>query len=95
MLSWQVGTTGECPTLSHDEHDKVIAEIVKAAAGRVPVIAGTGSNSTDEAVRLTAAAKDSGADACLIVNPYYNKPDQRGLYEHFTKIAAVRRLNNA
>lgn len=84
-----VGTTGECPTLSHDEHDRVIAETVKVAAGRVPVIAGTGSNSTDEAVRLTQAAKESGADACLVVNPYYNKPCQAGLYAHFAKIAAV------
>lgn len=84
-----VGTTGECPTLTHDEHDAVIACVVKAAAGRVPVIAGTGSNSTIEAVRLTAKAKESGADAALVVNPYYNKPNQAGLREHFRLIAAV------
>merc|ERR1719329_40336 len=84
-----VGTTGECPSLSHEEHDRVIAETVKASAGRVPVIAGTGSNCTEEAVRLTKAAKDSGADACLVVNPYYNKPCQAGLYQHFAKIAAI------
>ena len=84
-----MGTTGECPTVSHDEHDKIIAAVVEYAAGRVPVIAGTGSNSTAEALRLTQAAKDSGADACLVVNPYYNKPCQRGLYEHFKAIAAV------
>lgn len=84
-----VGTTGECPTLSHDEHDKVIETVVKAAAGRVPVIAGTGSNSTVEAVRLTQKAKESGADAALVVNPYYNKPNQAGLRKHFEQIAAV------
>jgi len=84
-----VGTTGECPSLSHEEHDKVIAVTVATAAGRVPVVAGTGSNCTEEAVRLTQAAKESGADACLIVNPYYNKPDQRGLYKHFEALAAV------
>lgn len=84
-----VGTTGECPTLSHDEHDKVIEHVIKVAAGRVPVIAGTGSNATDEAVRLTARAKESGATAALIVNPYYNKPNQKGLFEHFKAIAEV------
>jgi 4-hydroxy-tetrahydrodipicolinate synthase len=84
-----VGTTGECPTLSHEEHDKVIEHVIKTAAGRVPVIAGTGSNATDEAVRLTARAKESGATAALIVNPYYNKPNQKGLFEHFKAIAAV------
>jgi 4-hydroxy-tetrahydrodipicolinate synthase len=84
-----VGTTGECPTISHEEHDRVIATVVKVSAGRVPVIAGTGSNCTSEAVRLTEEAKKSGADACLIVNPYYNKPNQEGLYQHFKAIAAV------
>ncbi len=82
-----VGTTGESPTLSHDEHDKVIEAVVKAAAGRVPVIAGTGSNATDEALRLTQHAKEVGADASLQVNPYYNKPTQEGLYRHFMAIA--------
>ena len=76
------GTTGESPTLSHAEQDKVIEFVVERAAGKVPVIAGTGSNNTAEAVRLTQHAKDAGADACLIVNPYYNKPPQRGMYEH-------------
>ncbi|RQM28918.1 hypothetical protein B5M09_004784, partial [Aphanomyces astaci] len=84
-----MGTTGECPTVSHDEHDKVIASVIEYAAGRVPVIAGTGSNSTVEAIRLTQAAKDAGADACLVVNPYYNKPSQKGLYEHFKKIQDI------
>jgi len=78
-----VGTTGESPTLSHEEHDRVVAEVVKAAAGRVPVIAGAGSNNTLETVRLVKAAKASGADAALVVTPYYNKPTQAGLYEHF------------
>jgi len=83
------GTTGESPTLSHDEHDKVIERTVKRAAGKVPVIAGTGSNATSEAVRLTQHAKDAGADACLIVNPYYNKPTQQGMYEHVAEIAKI------
>lgn len=82
-----VGTTGESPTLSHAEHDKVIEAVVQAAAGRVPVIAGTGSNATDEAVRLTKHAKEVGADASLQVSPYYNKPTQEGLYRHFMTIA--------
>ena len=81
------GTTGESPTLSHDEHDRVVAFTVEKSAGRVPVIAGTGSNSTAEAVRLTRHAKANGADACLIVNPYYNKPPQRGMFEHIQRIA--------
>jgi len=81
------GTTGESPSLSHDEHDRVVAFTVERAAGRVPVIAGTGSNSTAEAVRLTQHAKAAGADACLIVNPYYNKPPQRGMFEHIQRIA--------
>ncbi len=83
------GTTGESPTLSHAEHDKVIEFTVDRAAGRVPVIAGTGSNSTAEAVRLTKHAADAGADACLIVNPYYNKPTQDGMYYHTAKIAEI------
>jgi 4-hydroxy-tetrahydrodipicolinate synthase len=81
------GTTGESPTLSHEEHKKVIELTVKAVAGRVPVIAGTGSNSTEEAIDLTSAAKDLGADGVLLVMPYYNKPTQKGLYEHFKTIA--------
>lgn len=84
-----VGTTGECPTLDHDEHDKVIETVIKVAAGRVPVLAGTGSNATSEAVRLTQKAKESGATAALVVNPYYNKPNQKGLFEHFKAIAEV------
>merc|ERR550537_392835 len=84
-----VGTTGESPTLTHDEHDQVIEAVIKKANKRVPVIAGTGSNSTAEAVRLTQKAKDAGADAALVVNPYYNKPNQEGLTQHFRKVAAV------
>jgi len=83
------GTTGESPTLTHDEHDKVIEFTVQRAAGRVPVIAGTGSNSTAEAVRLTQHARDAGADACLVVNPYYNKPTQDGMVRHAAELARV------
>ena len=81
-----VGTTGESPTLTHDEHETVVAEVVKAAAGRVPVIAGAGSNNTLEAIRLTRHAQEVGATAALVVTPYYNKPTQRGLIAHFTAI---------
>jgi 4-hydroxy-tetrahydrodipicolinate synthase len=81
------GTTGESPTLSHAEHDRVIELTVRYAKGRVPVIAGTGSNATSEAVRLSKHAEDHGADAVLLVNPYYNKPTQKGLYLHFKTIA--------
>jgi 4-hydroxy-tetrahydrodipicolinate synthase len=81
-----VGTTGESPTLTHDEHQRVITLCVETAAGRVPVIAGTGSNSTEEAVVLTRFAKEVGADAALVVTPYYNKPTQEGLYRHFKAI---------
>lgn len=81
------GTTGESPTLSHEEHDKVIEIAVDVVHKRVPVIAGTGSNSTLEAVRLTRHAEDSGADAALVVTPYYNKPTQKGLYLHFKTVA--------
>jgi len=84
-----VGTTGECPTLSHEEHEQVIACVVKKVAGRCTVIGGTGSNSTKEAVRLTRFAKEAGADACLVVNPYYNKPNQEGLYRHFRAVAEI------
>lgn len=82
-----VGTTGESPTLSHDEHMRVVALCIEAAKGRVPVIAGAGSNSTAEAVMLTRHAKEAGADAALIVAPYYNKPTQEGLYLHYKTIA--------
>lgn len=81
------GTTGESPTLSHEEHDRVIAQTIKYAADRVPVIAGTGSNATSEAIRLSQHAQDAGVDAVLLVNPYYNKPTQKGLYLHFKAIA--------
>lgn len=82
-----VGTTGESPTLSHDEHRRVVEIAVEVADGRVPVIAGTGSNSTAEAISLTRHAKEAGADAALVVTPYYNKPTQEGLYLHYTAIA--------
>ncbi len=78
-----VGTTGETPTLTHEEHEHVIELVVRTAAGRIPVIAGAGSNNTDESVRLMRFAKGVGADAALVVTPYYNKPSQRGLYHHF------------
>ncbi len=81
-----VGTTGESPTLSHEEHDLAVETVVEAAAGRVPVLAGAGSNNTAEAVRLAQAAEHAGADAILVVTPYYNKPTQSGLVEHFTAI---------
>jgi len=80
------GTTGESPTLSHEEHKKVIELTVKAVAGRVPVVAGTGSNSTEEAINLTSSAKDMGVQGVLLVMPYYNKPTQKGLYMHFKTI---------
>jgi 4-hydroxy-tetrahydrodipicolinate synthase len=81
------GSTGESPTLTHQEHDRVIEEVIRLAAGRIPVLAGTGSNSTTEAIRLTRHAKDAGADGTLQVAPYYNKPTQEGLYRHFAAIA--------
>ena len=82
-----VGTTGESPTLSHDEHKRAIEICVEIAKGRVPVIAGAGSNSTREAIDFARFAEDAGADALLVVTPYYNKPNQRGLYEHYAAIA--------
>ena len=82
-----VGTTGESPTLSHPEHDQVIKAVIKAAAGRIKVMPGTGSNSTAEAIRLTRCAADNGADAALVVAPYYNKPTQEGFYQHFKALA--------
>jgi len=82
-----VGTTGESPTLSHDEHRKVVQICIEVANGRVPVIAGAGSNSTREAIELAQHAEEAGADAVLVVTPYYNKPNQRGLYGHFRAVA--------
>jgi 4-hydroxy-tetrahydrodipicolinate synthase len=83
------GTTGESPTLDHGEHLDVIRAVVQAANGRVPVIAGTGSNSTAEAVDLTRSADEAGADAVLVVTPYYNKPSQNGLFDYFTAVAGA------
>ncbi len=82
-----VGTTGEASTLSMEEHTQVIKEIIRVANKRIPIIAGTGANSTREAIELTKAAKDLGADAALLVTPYYNKPTQEGLYQHYKAIA--------
>ena len=97
LIEWQIaagtqglvpaGTTGESPTLSHAEHERVIELCVEAAAGRRPVIAGTGSNSTEEAISLTRHAARAGADAALVVTPYYNRPTQDGLYAHYRAIA--------
>ena len=97
LVEWQIsegsaglvptGTTGESPVLSHDEHKRVVELCIEAAAGRVPVIAGTGSNSTVEAVDLTRHAAQAGANGALVVTPYYNKPTQEGLYEHFKAVA--------
>jgi len=96
FVEWQInegtqglipcGTTGESPTLSHDEHKRVVELCIEAAKGRVSVIAGTGSNSTAEAIELTKHAKEAGADAALVVCPYYNKPTQEGLYQHYKAI---------
>ena len=93
LVDWQIGegthaispcgTTGESPTLSHEEHERVIEVVVKAVAGRVPVLAGAGSNSTDEAIRFMRFAEAVGADAALVVTPYYNKPTQAGMIRHF------------
>ena len=82
-----VGTTGESPTLSHEEHELVISTVVRAAAGRVKVMPGTGSNSTAEALRLTRWAQKTGADSALVVSPYYNKPTQEGFFQHFRTLA--------
>jgi 4-hydroxy-tetrahydrodipicolinate synthase len=97
LVDWQVeqgtdcvspvGTTGESPTLDHDEHERVIAAVVERAAGRIKVMAGTGSNSTREAIRLTRFAQKTGADGALMVGPYYNKPTQEGYYRHFAAVA--------
>lgn len=99
LVNWQidegshglvpVGTTGESPTLTHEEHELVIRTVVEETAGRIPVIAGAGSNNTVEALRFVQFAKDVGADAALVVTPYYNKPTQRGLIAHFTALNEV------
>ncbi len=96
FIDWQIGqgthglvpcgTTGESPTLSHAEHMRVVELCVEVAQGRVPVVAGSGSNSTEEAIQLTRHAKEAGADAALIITPYYNKPSQEGLYQHYKAI---------
>ena len=97
LIDWQIaqgthgivpcGTTGESATLTHEEHERVVAFTIEAAKGRVPVIAGTGSNSTDEAITLTKHAKKAGADGALLITPYYNKPTQEGLYRHYKALA--------
>jgi 4-hydroxy-tetrahydrodipicolinate synthase len=87
-----VGTTGESPTLSHEEHREVVRTCVEMAKGRVPVVAGAGSNNTEEAVGLVQFAEKVGADAVLVVTPYYNKPTQRGLYAHFAAVAGATKL---
>lgn len=97
LIEWQIasgtdglvpcGTTGESATLTHEEHDRVVKTCIDAVAGRVPVIAGAGSNSTSEALRLTRHAKEAGADGALLITPYYNKPTQEGLYRHYRTIA--------
>ena len=84
-----VGTTGESPTLTHEEHELVVEEVVKAAAGRVPVLAGAGSNNTAESLRLVRHAKEVGADGALVVTPYYNRPTQAGMIAHYTALAEV------
>ncbi|MEK6777997.1 MAG: dihydrodipicolinate synthase family protein, partial [bacterium] len=81
------GTTGESATLTHEEHKKVVRITVDAAKGKVPVLAGTGSNSTAETIELTRAAKQAGADGALLISPYYNKPTQEGIYQHYKKVA--------
>ncbi|NGZ03643.1 MAG: 4-hydroxy-tetrahydrodipicolinate synthase, partial [Nitrospira sp. WS238] len=97
LIEWQIaegtsgivpcGTTGESATLSHDEHNRVIELTVEVVGRRVPIIAGTGSNSTDEAITLTRHAKQAGVDGALLITPYYNKPTQEGLYRHYKAIA--------
>jgi 4-hydroxy-tetrahydrodipicolinate synthase len=97
LIDWQIaqgthgivpcGTTGESATLTHDEHERVVAFTIEATKGRVPVIAGSGSNSTDEAITLTKHAKKAGANGALLITPYYNKPTQEGLYRHYKAVA--------
>jgi 4-hydroxy-tetrahydrodipicolinate synthase len=99
LVEWQIasgqkalvpcGSTGESATLSHEEHAEVVAAVIKAAAGRVPVIAGTGSNATAEAIRLTRDAEKAGANAALLISPYYNKPTQDGIVEHYRAVASA------
>jgi 4-hydroxy-tetrahydrodipicolinate synthase len=99
LTEWQIqsgvdglvpcGSTGESATLTHDEHKRVIRTVIEQARGRVPVVAGTGSNSTAEAIRLTAFAREAGADAALLISPYYNKPTQEGIFKHYKMIAAA------
>jgi 4-hydroxy-tetrahydrodipicolinate synthase len=99
LIEWQIqagvdgivpcGSTGESATLSHEEHDRVIAIAVNQARRRVPVVAGTGSNATAEAIRLTAHAREVGADGVLMISPYYNKPTQEGIYQHYKAVAAT------
>ena len=102
LVAWQieegtrglvpVGTTGESPTLSHEEHRHVVKTCIEVAKGQVPVVAGAGSNNTEEAVGLVQFAEQAGADAALVVTPYYNRPTQRGLYQHFAAVAKATRL---
>lgn len=102
LVAWQieegtrglvpVGTTGESPTLSHEEHRHVVKTCIEVAKGRVPVVAGAGSNNTEEAVGLVQFAEQAGADAALVVTPYYNRPTQRGLYQHFAAVAKATKL---
>jgi|SRR5581483_11169807 4-hydroxy-tetrahydrodipicolinate synthase len=102
LVEWQIaegthgvvpcGSTGESATLTHDEHLALIAHVVKVVRTRVPVVAGTGSNSTAEAIRLTRGAADAGADAALMISPYYNKPTQEGIYRHYAAVAEAARL---
>ncbi|WP_054308805.1 4-hydroxy-tetrahydrodipicolinate synthase [Mesorhizobium sp. 1M-11] len=102
LVAWQieegttglvpVGTTGESPTLSHEEHRHVVKTCIEVAGGRVPVVAGAGSNNTEEAVGLVQFAEQVGADAALVVTPYYNRPTQRGLYQHFATVAKATKL---
>ncbi|MEX2326364.1 MAG: dihydrodipicolinate synthase family protein, partial [Pseudomonadales bacterium] len=84
-----VGTTGESATVTPEEHCDIVKRVITVVGGRIPVIAGTGANSTSEAIELTREAKEAGADACLLVTPYYNKPTQEGLYQHYKAIAAA------
>jgi 4-hydroxy-tetrahydrodipicolinate synthase len=86
------GSTGESATLTHDEHLEIVRQVVRVARGRVPVIAGTGSNSTAEAVRLTRGAEEAGADGALLLSPYYNRPTQEGIYQHYVAVAQATRL---
>src|ERR1041384_8000034 len=89
------GTTGESPTLTHDEHKRVVEVVIEAARGRIHVIAGTGSNSTSEAIDLTKHAERAGASGALVVNPYYNKPTQEGLYQHYRAIVGVKEASGS